>query len=358
MSIKNFLKNLKIIFLFPPVFCFAAETKVALPRWLIWSDTLYVNPAGYFLEIEKDGKPYKKIMVTQSEYFLDPKEEGVFSWRVRACPDFCENENCLENQCSKVLGQETFYGCLLSPPQLITSDYEPPSGSNFLPEDEITLKINQNVSIKCQNEEVYYQFELKGPIGENCKEEKVLLPKPTEGTTTKEISLEKFKKDKKNGKDVFCLGTYYWRVRGCIDKYCQESGTWGPSLYFVVGKTRLRPPGLPPSSSEEIKFGFCSQIIPCRDRPCDFPEDLLKLLANLLNCFTWTLTPISILFALVYTGIVLYTGARNPDVYIRLKTIWRNLGLGWFFIFFSWTILNFFLKIIGWRIGSWFQPLK
>lgn len=358
-------KNLFLFLLFPSLSF--AQTKVALPRYLIWSKSIYGNSASYFLEIEKDGKIFLQKLVEKNEFLFDPKQEGNYTWRVKACPDLCDDPNCIKIQCTDWFAQESFYGCVLDPPRKIMTvekegaDYEPQTETMFLPEEEIKLKIKE--PIKCENKEVFYQFELEGPIDENCKEKKILLPEVNKATTSREIDLKEYKKailkENSEEKKVFCLGSYRWRVRGCIDTYCNEAGEWGPVLTFYVVKTKSKNEWLSRGGGG-LGLGTCSDLIPCKGRQCEL-QDVLKLLANIINCITWTLAPLAILFAFVYTGILFFTQSQNPEVFSQIKTVWKNVGGGWLLIFFAWTFLNLFFKIIGWRkeiLGDWFNPLK
>jgi len=73
--------------------------------------------------------------------------------------------------------------------------------------------------------------------------------------------------------------------------------------------------------------------------------------ANILNCILWTLSPIAVVFLLLYTGIRFYFSFGSSEEIERAKSIWKAVGIGWLIMLFSWTIINLIgktLNLPGW----------
>jgi hypothetical protein len=53
------------------------------------------------------------------------------------------------------------------------------------------------------------------------------------------------------------------------------------------------------------------------------------------------------------TGLMFFFSIKfqNPLFLSKMKLVWRAAGIGYGILFLSWTVLNLFLRLIGFQIG-------
>jgi hypothetical protein len=125
-------------------------------------------------------------------------------------------------------------------------------------------------------------------------------------------------------------------------KEYQRAGFWSDLSYFEIASGKYE------GKRVEEGFGTCKPFVTCER--CDFP-DIPKIFSNIISCLLWTVSPIAMVFLLLYTGIMIYFSFGSPEVIERAKSIWKAIGIGWFFMLFAWTIVNFIgktFKMPGW----------
>jgi len=377
----------------PPPFPFKEESsgppppkKIRIPHYFNWDASL--GAASYWLKIEEKEffhPDLLEVKTLKSNKWIDWLNEGApYYWQVRTCADLCQqkDENLLQcGEWSEKIGP--FVGYYLNPPTEILT------GIQFFPEENISLwwrpiakgtdcthlkiayrggmfeKRKDCIEKAMSSPEGYIVFDqiLKGDLGGSFILPKDFLPTSTE-----------IYEDKASGiKTNVCLGNYYYQVRyctgedcykkkedckkpeeckkeggnylDCVDCYysaeCQEAGPWSYLASFEIVTRKY-------GRGDGGGFGTCRNIIPCTK--CEI-LDIPKIISNIMSCILWTISPIAMVFLLLYTGIRFYFSFGSLEVIERIKLIWKAAGIGWLLMLFSWLIVNLIGKIFkmpGW----------
>jgi len=377
----------------PPPFPFKEENsgppppkKIRIPHYFNWDGSL--GAASYWLKIEEKEVFHPDVLevkTLKSNKWIDwLKEDTPYYWQVKTCADLCQKKDESFLQCgewSEKIGP--FIGYYLDPPS------EMLSGIQFLPDEEITLWWKPIAKgTDCTHLKITY----KGGIFEKRKDciEKamstpegyILLDQILKGNVDGKFVIQKdlfptsteIYEDKTTGvRTNICLGNYYYQLRyctgedcykkkeeckkpeeckkeggnylDCVDCYysaeCQEAGPWSYLSSFEIVTRKYGGGG-------GGGFGTCKNIIPCTK--CNF-SDIPKIISNIISCILWTLSPIAMIFLLLYTGIRIYFSFGSPEAIERAKSIWKAVGIGWLIMLFSWLIVNLIgktFKMPGW----------
>lgn len=322
--------------------------RVRIPRYLNW-DSVPGAPS-FLLEISGPKSLEKKVTIRESFWWLESQGDGVYKWKVKSCADKCGFPVPLKEellQCGTSSDEMVFYGCEMNPSQ----NFSPKLGEQFFPNELNGFSWDV---VDCQGPVPIYQFKLEYSVPTNCN----TLKKELRDKCNEIQGSEKCKNLLENrtivpitnvetnsfslSSPLECLGTYHWQIKACLDEECKEAGNWSPLLYFYVVLEKVKPRGW------GVSFGTCKNIIPCTD--CKF-SDIPKIIANILSCLLWTVSPIAIVFLLLYTGIGIYFSFGDPKIIEKAKSIWKAVGVGFLIMLLSWTIVNLIgktLKMPGW----------
>jgi hypothetical protein len=147
-----------------------------------------------------------------------------------------------------------------------------------------------------------------------------------------------------------CLGDYEWKVRACMDENCQEVGNWS-ELYrfsFVTGEEPEKEGGLVPCGRTQDDTATDWDE---RDA-CEF-KHIFLLIRNIIDFILWDFAPLMLGVLVLGSGLMFYFSIRfqSPLFIAKIKAVWRAAGIGYGILFLSWTILNLFLRLIGFNIG-------
>jgi hypothetical protein len=155
---------------------------------------------------------------------------------------------------------------------------------------------------------------------------------------------------------ALCAGQYSLQVRGCIDEACQKDpglGQWSSPLTFAVKEGAvggLIPCGRPANNPNT----------PWDDRePCEI-KHLFLLIKVILDFLLFRLVPIALVVLALYSGIMFYLSLGGVKALTQVISLWKSVGLGLIITFFAWTMVNVFLKLIGYQIGifgNWYELL-
>jgi len=145
--------------------------------------------------------------------------------------------------------------------------------------------------------------------------------------------------------DLGCLGKYNWQVGACLDENCLETGDFSPVWEFTLVQP---PPG----------FGLvpCGRVsddpdTPWNERePCQI-EHLFILFKIIIDFLLWRVGLIILVLLVIATGVMFYFSLGAPATMAKVKSLWKAAGIGYAVLFLSWTIINSFLAMFGYRIG-------
>jgi len=391
--------------------------KVRIPREFDWDPTL--GAASYWLKFDGESTTTKIFFpalqrALPSREKVELKEEGKYTWQIKTCADLCQKEDPSLLQCGDWGKPMKFEAYFLSPP----TKFKLPPNAQFLPnelEHSVILEWEPVATgTDCTHLVVRYLKPSLDEKREDCIEKArsgyVLVDEIMEGKVTQyKIPFEKFPTSAKemeikiDGEKIstkVCLGSYGYQVRYCTGKSCakpvesclplekclewfgkdderyidcldclysancKEAGDFSTLRYFeiVSKKGKVEEGGIPGFIKRGFGFGTCQKIVPCGGgEPCQLSH-IPKLIANILSCILWTISPIACIFLLVYTGIGLYFSLGKPELVAEIlpfpafdlktaKEIWKAVGFGWLIMLFSWTIVNLIgktFKMPGW----------
>lgn len=157
-----------------------------------------------------------------------------------------------------------------------------------------------------------------------------------------------------------CLGFYTWKVRSCFSENCAEGtfSDWSSSGALNIYQNINPETG--EKVSEENKG--VKSIVPCGrnlDDPdtswneresCTFPHFLI-IIRNIIDFILWRLIPLLLATYAVYSGVVIFTAFGNTNAITQVKSMWKYIGIGIMIVFFSWTLIDLFLSLIGYNVG-------
>jgi hypothetical protein len=379
----------------PPPFPFKEEDsgppppkKIRIPHYFNWDASL--GAASYWLRIggEQAAKIFfhKDILAVgplKSNFWVDQIEEGTpVWWQVKTCADLCSKDSLQCGEWSEEIGPVVGY--YLNPP------FEMLSVVQFSPNEEITLWWKPIAKgTDCTHLKIIYkgggQEKRKDcieKVASNPDEGYIILDQIFKGDMDGKLTVSRdlfptsteVYEDKATGiKTNICLGNYYYQVKyctgencykkknecetpeeckkkgenylDCVDCYysaeCQEAGPWSYLSSFEIVTKKYGGGG-------RGGFGTCKNIIPCTK--CNF-SDIPKIISNIISCILWTLSPIAMIFLLLYTGIRIYFSFGSPEAIESAKSIWKAVGIGWLIMLFSWLIVNLIgktFKMPGW----------
>ena len=150
-----------------------------------------------------------------------------------------------------------------------------------------------------------------------------------------------------------CLGGYQWQVRSCLDNNCQEVSNWSTSWSFTFLEGGTGQNGLVPCgrSTDDPKTSWNER------EPCQI-KHLFLIVKIIIDFLLFRIIPLILVLLTIATGIIFYTSFGQVMTMAQIISLWKAAGIGLVIIFFAWTIVNLFLKAIGYNIGifgNWFQ---
>jgi hypothetical protein len=349
-----------------------------------WDPVL--GAASYWLKFEGEEKHEKFVPsvtepVNKSRLLVNFLEkDGKYTWQIRTCADLCSENNKAVLQCGEYGEKMEFEGYNLFAPK----EFRLGTNAEFYPDEPIELswKPVSDKGIDCTHLKIFYGVASLEEKRKDCREKAnfgyVLVDKIMKGNvesyqvspdllpTSSEILVYKREGGATSTTNI-CLGTYTLEIYYCTGESCDKKieectkredcpdPKDDPKGYLdcidCLYSAECRERGLPTSRDFHIVtkktpaggrgggrgFGTCQNLIPCTD--CHF-SDIPKIIANIMSCILWTLSPIACLLLLVYTGIGIYFSFGNPEVIEKTKRIWKAVGIGWLIMLLSWTIVN------------------
>ena len=278
----------------------------------------------------------EKIVLQNNQYTADyPKinQSQTYKWSVQTCADsagqFCgasSPEFSFSTAALKASQNPTYPTDAIDNNQLIYNfSWEPVAGAHY-------YKFVLNYSEKSDKE-------TNDACQTGQKVEKTV--KESSATVNKDID------------QLYCLGKYEWNVLACLDQQCQDAGatpqTW--SFDFAAG-------------GKEIKKGQAILAV-CgltNDNPntawddreqCGVKHFLLGAM-QILNLLLFRAAFILLPLLVLATGGLFYTDFGTPDIKQKVISWWKLIGIGYFILFFAWTIVGIFTSLFGYS-GVWWQ---
>ena len=310
------------------------EQNVVIPVNFTWENVpgakSYVfKISGGSLSLEKTlDKP--EFSVDFPEYAIS--QETDYSWQVKTCA-WSEGKTC-----GLYSDLENFKTFRLPPPQ---NPYPTNNGRLFTGDKYVSWG-------KVSGAKAYqYQIKLIS-----------LAEKETDETCPALVGKDLFEQPKtalanSNLVELKCLGQYQWQARSCLDTSCRETSNWsGPwSFNFLEGGTGgggLVPCGRSTNNDKT----------PWNERePCQLKHIFLSV-KIIIDFLLLRMIPIILVLLSIATAVIFYTSLGQAITMTQVIALWKAAGKGLLIIFFAWTIVNIFLKFVGFNIGvfgNWYQ---
>jgi len=319
----------------PPILVSFLESDIPIPIDFEWQEVS--GAKSYIFKIQGNGlnKEIPTKITTLSLNYPDLKQETTYSWQVKTC---ARTEGKV---CGDYSNPQTFKTFKLSVPQISF----PKNNESFF-----TYQKSQILDWDEAKGANFYQYEVNftnvstEETNQSCNTGNIIPKTITRNTNSVSLNL-------------VCLGDYQWKIRSCMDENCQDTGDW----------------------SEEYNFSFIQKEEPKETKglvPCGRIEDdpntqwnereacqikhIFLLIRNLVDFVLWTIGPLMLGILVLGTGVMFYLSMKFQDSLFltRIKLIWKTAGIGYGILLFSWTILNLFLGLLGFKIGifgNWWQ---
>ena len=176
------------------------------------------------------------------------------------------------------------------------------------------------------------------------------LVTPTETNCTQE-SIEKTVQSPIDSIDIKCLGTYEVSVRPCIDRNCQSMGPeskWN----FVLGQKipDLRPMLTVCGTEYDLPDTSWNEREDCQ------PKHILLLAQVVINFVIFKVSIYLLPILLLITGLLFYFAQKTPEIWEKIRSMWKAIGIGFGLLLLAWIIVGLLLQTIGFP-GIWWKIL-
>ena len=310
----------------------SSEQNVVIPINFTWEGV--PGARSYILKI--DGLLEKTL--DKPEFSLDfpdypIHQETNYSWQVKTCA-WDNGKTC--GAYSSPQSLKTFR---LPPPQ------KPSPGDNgqFFTDDRY-LAWEAVPGAKAYQYKMTYLSLAEKEIDQTCASSvgQEAVPQKTVGAQNDYISL-------------LCLGEYQWQTRSCLDKDCQEISNWSDNWSFTLLEGGSGQNGLVPCgrNADDPKTSWNER------EPCQIKHLFLSV-KIIIDFLLFRAAPLILVLLTILTGLIFYTSLGQMMTMARVIGLWKAAGIGLGIIFFAWTIVNIFLRMIGYNIGifgNWYQIL-
>ena len=314
------------------------NTDAKIPIDLKWEDI--PEAVSYYYEIATDDKftAIRKNGTTSSALatinYPDINLDTKYWWRVKTCAD-AEGRACgVWND--GTYGFKTFP---LNPPT------NPQPANDFLP---VALTWTPDPGANFYQYKVAYAQKSPEETFPGCikKEGQQIIPATGgEPPITNQASFLL---------NEFCLGSYQWRVRSCLNKDCSVATSWADWGFNSLKPVVSGEKGIVPCSrkSDNTDTLYYDEREPCQIKHFGF------MLQNIIDFLLWRLGLIIIAILAVFSGVVSYFSLGSSNTLAQIKSIWKSAGIGWGIMLLAWIFINLIMALTAFQIeffGRWWQ---
>jgi hypothetical protein len=152
---------------------------------------------------------------------------------------------------------------------------------------------------------------------------------------------------------MYCLGSYKWKVLACLDKDCKDAGaepqTW--NFNFIAGGKEIK--------KGETIMAVCGLT---NDNPntewddrekCGLKHFLLNVM-QIINLVLFKMAFWLLPLLGLATGGLFFTSFGTPELKQKVISWWKIIGLGYALLFFAWLLVGFFTSLFGYT-GVWWN---
>jgi len=157
----------------------------------------------------------------------------------------------------------------------------------------------------------------------------------------------------KDIRQLYCLGKYEWSVLACLDEKCTDTGaapaTW--SFDFAAGGKEIE--------KGQMVLAVCGLTndnpnTEWDDREACGAKHFLLVIMQILNMILFRAAFILLPLLGLATGGLFYTSFGTPEIKQKVISWWKLIGIGYFILFFAWTIVGIFTSLFGYA-GVWWN---
>jgi len=321
----------------PPslVYPTSGASNIPFPIEFDWEDV--PGAKSYIISVRGSGLNVEKTLA-DSDFSLDYPEfplrqETDYTWQVKTC---ARDDGGV---CGNYSNPQSFRTFRLSAPQ--SPSYPGNGGTLFT--DEHYLSWEKVAGAKAYQYQIKYLSLASDEKDESCSAlaGKDLFLQPKTVLTTSDYT------------ELICLGQYQWQVRSCLDTNCQETSNWSASWTFTSIEGGTGQGGLVPCGRATN-----NPNTPWNERePCQVKHFVL-LIKIIIDFILLRVIPVILVLLTVATGLIFYTSLGQAVTMAKVISLWKATGIGLGVVLLSWTIVNIFLKIIGYNIGifgNWYE---
>ncbi|MBI2041412.1 MAG: hypothetical protein HYT20_00130 [Candidatus Nealsonbacteria bacterium] len=309
------------------------SSSVPIPINLKWQEVS--GAKSYILKISGDGLNLEKTVdkpefsIAYPEYNV--RQEADYNWQVKTCA----HDGWA---CGQYGPAQTFTTFRLP----IPSDPSPENGGQ-LQTDQNYVSWNENSGVKTYQYKIRYLTLSSDEVNESCKllaGQEIVSPQIIH-TNSAFIKLD-------------CLGNYQWQVRSCLDENCVEASNWSGSWNFnLTEPTGASKGGLIPCGKNTD-----NPKTPWNERePCQVKHVFL-MVKIIFDFLLLRMVPVILVLLTIYSGLMFYFSLGKAATLAGVISLWKSAGIGMAIIAIAWTLVNIFLKLIGYQVGifgNWYS---
>jgi hypothetical protein len=287
---------------------------------------------SYKFNLGKTGTNGKTTVLNNASLLLDPKyslgypdidQNQTYVWKIQTCAH-ADGTVCGAWSQQKTLTTQAL-------PAMANPN---PGNSSTIYADQLSQKISWN----------------KNP-GASAYHYTISLTSPSETRPCVQDKIEKTTMVTSDMVELKCLGTYQFNVQPCVDSACASVGptsTWKFTLSQKV-----------PANKSVFAICGASYDDPStlwNEREACQPKHLLLLIKVALDFLLFRLSLLLLPILALVTGVIFYSQLKTPDIWEKVISAWKAIGIGYALLIFAWIIVGILLQIAGYS-GLWFKIL-
>jgi hypothetical protein len=301
-----------------------------IPATFVWEAV--PGAKSYRFSLFKSGGETKEVVLNDPQLLKDPKytvgypdidQEQSYTWKVQTCT----------HEDGTVCGQWSKESSFTAVPLLSPANVKPQEGS-VVYSDQMT----QDLSWEAVKDAAAYRYTLELAVSnekEECAQDKI------EKTVSVTNALESLR----------CLGSYRLAVQACADSDCKSLGPESATQFTLDQRV--------PASKGALSIcgaGYDNPDTSWNERESCQPKHLALFIKVVLDFLLFRLAVILLPILALITGLIFYSSFKTPEIWEKVKKMWKAIGIGYALLIFAWTIVGIVLQIAGFS-GLWWKIL-
>jgi hypothetical protein len=146
-----------------------------------------------------------------------------------------------------------------------------------------------------------------------------------------------------------CLGTYQLIVHPCVDSACRSKGPQSQWQFVLAQQIPANRPAL-----AICGLDYDLPDTAWNEREACQPKHVFLLGKVAIDFALFKLTLYLLPLLALITGLIFYSSFKTPEVWEKVRGIWKAIGIGLAILFLAWIIVGIILQIVGFT-GLWWK---